>query len=389
MLARRVLVLVCLFLAAAPLQLVSGQEGGVAEAAENVGLDEVPDSLTEDDSGVEDGDSAAAAAEESLDAAADAFEESRDEVVSAAEEGSAAARAELEAATAGDGGEFFKPMFKKRSNTGNKLCSWSWKNKQCEPANLCQYKYQFLDTTIGESCRLTDYKIERHVFENADVQVHPGVALGGAAGLFATDLFAIRYTDWLQRFPLLFNVGQGFVLLFSGDTLFQVLEQGWKQVVGLKFWRMARSGLIGALNNGLVHYSYYKWIDSRFPYDKFDEKRWGPADGAKSKLAVGFTKWAIEWPTIGVYKISSMYVLTALLSGGMKGLWGRLQDSFFLTWLRSLQVWPIYDMILYAYVPTAHRPLFNSFMSIVWGGYLSHVSQPHEEEEEEIPVEAS
>lgn len=67
---------------------------------------------------------------------------------------------------------------------------------------------QFLDTTIGESCRLTDYKIERHVFENADVQVHPGVALGGAAGLFATDLLAIRYTDWLQRFPLLFNVGQ-------------------------------------------------------------------------------------------------------------------------------------------------------------------------------------
>lgn len=45
------------------------------------------------------------------------------------------------------------------------------------------------------------------------------------------------------------------------------------------------------------------------------------------------------------------------------------------------QVWPIYDMILYAYVPTAHRPLFNSFMSIAWGGYLSHVSQPHEEDE--------
>lgn len=46
------------------------------------------------------------------------------------------------------------------------------------------------------------------------------------------------------------------------------------------------------------------------------------------------------------------------------------------------QVWPIYDMILYAYVPTAHRPLFNSFMSILWGGYLSHVSQPAEAEDE-------
>lgn len=73
--------------------------------------------------------------------------------------------------------------------------------------------------------------------------------------------------------------------------------------VGLRFGRMIRSGLIGALNNGLVHYSYYKWIDRRFPYDKFSEKRWGPADGARSKLAIGFTKWAIEWPTIGLYKV--------------------------------------------------------------------------------------
>lgn len=47
------------------------------------------------------------------------------------------------------------------------------------------------------------------------------------------------------------------------------------------------------------------------------------------------------------------------------------------------QVWPIYDMLLYAYVPTAHRPLFNSFMSIAWGGYLSHVSQPHEGDHED------
>ncbi|CAM9663130.1 unnamed protein product, partial [Ectocarpus sp. 12 AP-2014] len=231
----------------------------------------------------------------------------------------------------------------------------------------------FLDATVSESCRQADFKAAKAAFEQADVQVKPAVALVGAAGLFAADLAAIRYTDWLKRYPLLFNFVQGFVLLASGDTLFQVLEQGWQKVIGLKFWRMARSGIIGALNNGLVHYSYYKWIDGRFPYDKFTEKRWGPKDGAKSKLAVGFTKWALEWPTIGLYKIASMYVFTAVLSGSTKGLWERVQDSLFLTWIRSLQVWPIYDMILYAYVPTAHRPLFNSFMSIAWGGYLSHV----------------
>ena len=44
-------------------------------------------------------------------------------------------------------------------------------------------------------------------------------------------------------------------------------------------------------------------------------------------------------------------------------------------------VWPVYDTILYAYVPASHRPLFNTFMSILWGGYLSHISQAEGEME--------
>ena len=70
-----------------------------------------------------------------------------------------------------------------------------------------------------------------------------------------------------------------------------------------------------------------------------------------------------------------MMTLTALLGGDIKGLPERIKKKFVLTWLRSLQVWPIYDTVLYAYVPASHRPLFNTFMSILWGGYLSHISQ--------------
>lgn len=40
------------------------------------------------------------------------------------------------------GGGFFKPLFGKRAKTGNKRCSWSWKERRCQPAALCQYKYQ-------------------------------------------------------------------------------------------------------------------------------------------------------------------------------------------------------------------------------------------------------
>lgn len=38
----------------------------------------------------------------------------------------------------GSGGFFVK----KKAKKGNKMCSWSWREKSCQPAALCQYKYQ-------------------------------------------------------------------------------------------------------------------------------------------------------------------------------------------------------------------------------------------------------
>lgn len=81
-----------------------------------------------------------------------------------------------------------------------------------------------MDATIGESCRLADYKVTRKAFETSDVQVKPAVALSGAAGLFAADLVAIRYTNWLERFPLLFNVAQVCVRL---RLRLRLAEKGW------------------------------------------------------------------------------------------------------------------------------------------------------------------
>lgn len=79
-----------------------------------------------------------------------------------------------------------------------------------------------MDATIGESCRLADQKLTRKVFEAPDVKVKPAVALAGAAGLFTADLVAIRYTNWLERFPLLFNVAQVRASLILGN--------GWARV---------------------------------------------------------------------------------------------------------------------------------------------------------------
>lgn len=45
---------------------------------------------------------------------------------------------------------------------------------------------------------------------------------GGATALFASDIAAIIFTPLLQNFPLTFNLIQGFLLCFSGDTYFQV-----------------------------------------------------------------------------------------------------------------------------------------------------------------------
>jgi len=254
-------------------------------------------------------------------------------------------------------------------------CKWIYKKGGgCSPSKYCTYQYQFLDATLSESCRLKARKTTKHVVADG-YQIHPAVALSGAGALFFGDISLIVFTPVLEKYPVLFNVVQGFILFVSGDTLFQVLEQGWAERVGIKLWRMVRSGLIGALNNGFIHYQYYKWIDKKFPYHLLSKQRFGHPDSTFYKLAVANMKYWIEWPTIGAYKIASMMVLVAALGGGMKGLADKFRKRFWLTMLRGLQVWPLYDTLLYAYIPAVKRPLFNTFMSILWGGYLSHISQ--------------
>ncbi|CAM9450922.1 unnamed protein product [Chrysoparadoxa australica] len=221
----------------------------------------------------------------------------------------------------------------------------------------------------------------KHVVTDAS-QLHPGIIAAGATTAFAADLAVVAFTPALAKRPLLTNIAQGFVLFFAGDSYFQILEQGWKKSIGYKLLRAMRNGVIGALNSGFLHYNYYVFVDKHFPYHKFSEKVWGPPDKAKYKLGVAAAKYWLEWPTIGAYKIASSFILTALMGGDRKGLAEKFKKRFWLTMLRGLQVWPVYDCILYAYVPTSHRPLFNTFMSIAWGGYLSHISQ------EEHPVSA-
>lgn len=45
------------------------------------------------------------------------------------------AKEDTERAAAAAGGRVMK---------GHKLCKWSWANRQCVPADLCQYKYQVI-----------------------------------------------------------------------------------------------------------------------------------------------------------------------------------------------------------------------------------------------------
>jgi hypothetical protein len=260
-------------------------------------------------------------------------------------------------------------------------CQWNWRNRRCEPADLCVYHYRLLDATIGESCRpIADVALKgsngrKRIVSSAALKLRPLALLSMAAAVFAADLGAIAFTPVLTKFPAIFNIFQGFALFLSGDMVFQVLEQGWAKQVGFKVWRAVRSGLIGALNNGIIHYRFYQWIDANFPYHMFSESRFGPRDSAFHKLSVANAKYWLEWPTMGVYKIASNFFLTALMAGDLKGLTLKFKRRFLLTWLRSLQIWPIYDTLLYAYVPTNQRVLWNSIMSLAWGGYLSSMSQ--------------
>lgn len=113
-----------------------GEEGGSSAPADVAGGDDVEGEV--EGGGDQD------------EAVADVFEEAADAAKDAAAAAAAAAADGVESASASvsgsgggsGGGGFFKPLFQKRAKTGNKLCSWSWKEGRCEPAGLCQYKYQ-------------------------------------------------------------------------------------------------------------------------------------------------------------------------------------------------------------------------------------------------------
>mmetsp|Transcript_17663 Transcript_17663/g.25020 ORF Transcript_17663/g.25020 Transcript_17663/m.25020 type:complete len:365 (-) Transcript_17663:1409-2503(-) len=260
-------------------------------------------------------------------------------------------------------------------------CKYSFKSGKCEPSEFCEYKYKFLDATISESCRRKNYTKSKYLARGG-IRTKPILAVTGATALFAGDLAVIGLTPALKQKPLLTNVLQGFVLFFSGDTYFQIIEQGWAKEVGIKISRSFKSGLIGALNNGFIHFSFYKWIDQNFPYHKFTEERWGPKNGSLYKIIVAFAKYWIEWPTIGAYKIISSLILTSIMNNEINSIPFKVKRKFLLTWFRSLQIWPLYDTFGYAYLNSDIRPLYNSFMSIAWGGYLSSISQPETADEE-------
>lgn len=76
--------------------------------------------------------------EDVFEEAGDALSASEDVVADAADE----AAEEVEDASRDLGDAFSKNLFKKRPKTGNNLCSWSWKERRCEPAAICKYQYQ-------------------------------------------------------------------------------------------------------------------------------------------------------------------------------------------------------------------------------------------------------
>lgn len=77
-----------------------------------------------------------------------------------------------------------------------------------------------------------------------------------------------------------------------------------------------------------------------------------------------------QWPSVGGTVPSSFLPPFSLVIIISPHAFPPLAPLSHLTppFLSPTTVWPIYDTILYAYVPASHRPLFNTFMSILWGG---------------------
>ena len=169
-----------------------------------------------------------------------------------------------------------------------------------------------------------------------------------------------RYSRLLKNRPILTNSVVAATLFASGDVIAQ-----WISPDEIAFDRVLRNALYGGIIFGPIAARMYPYLAKHV---HFPRKANVPASNFKD-TTVRVVVDQIVWAPFGIALYMSCMGL--MQSTPIDDIKKGLKQGWWSTVTANWTVWPLVQMVNFAFVPVEHRVIVVSIVGVFWNAYLS------------------
>lgn len=216
-----------------------------------------------------------------------------------------------------------------------------------------------------------DVPLRRTLSRQISVAVEHQVPVAIPSGVAAQTAFAqtgrvlLRaYLEALERNPLLVKTLAAIGIFACGDAMVQSLVEGKEEI---DLYRLASRACAGAVFVFWVH-PWWNFLEPRVQrVISYQANPWG---NTLLKLFLD--------QTIGAVSVNIMYLTYISSVDGLDETetLSRIQEQLPQQLLAHWQVFPMFHLFNFRYVPLQHRVLTQNFISMGWAGFLSYRFRP-------------
>lgn len=207
---------------------------------------------------------------------------------------------------------------------------------------------------------MSSYNLNDTNYEELEMASESSTSKGNVKEGGIVRLVVAEYNRALINSPLLLNSVMGFFVATIGDIICQyVYNTNHNQNISWE-WDFHRTIQMGVIRSVVIapfiHY-WYPFLVQLCP---------------GNNIVNVFCRVAIDQTIGSILVLSTVFFIVSLLHGDVLGAPRIIYASFFPTWIRGLQFWPLVNMINFRIIPVIYQPLIAHFASIYWNIVLSY-----------------
>eukprot|EP00981_Chlorochromonas_danica_P012032 scaffold4392_cov187-Ochromonas_danica.AAC.1 len=179
--------------------------------------------------------------------------------------------------------------------------------------------------------------------------------------------FGKAWRQWMDQNPKLGSACTGFCMYALGDVIAQGLHQKrHPHGEGIRLLQSAQVGCLGFVSNGVFLSNWYRYLDRALGSSMTSKK------GVILKVLADQVVYAPLM--ISSYFAFFCAIRNHSLNDFCEALVNKLKHSLVNTWLADCALWPVANAINFRYIPLNFRPVWTSFIQLLWQTYLAYVS---------------